>query len=255
MKGVDGCWLLVASCWLTVAGCRLGLTERLNQTQRTTEEYEGIVIFRIMTNERIILQGGGEHARVVLDCLLESDREVLAIFDPRYSGDLYGVPQKGKYQSGFENDAHAIIAIGDNRIRKKVALRSAHSFTNAIHRSAIVSSRSVMGTGNMILHGVIVQAQTRIGNHTIVNTGAQIDHDCVIGDFVHIAPGTIICGTVSIGEGTFVGAGAVVIPGKKIGSWATIGAGTVVINDVPDFAVVVGNPGRIVKYQPAAELQ
>lgn len=208
-----------------------------------------------MINERIILQGGGEHARVVLDSLLESGVEVLAIFDPKYSGDLFGVPQKGKYQPGFEPNAKAIIAIGDNRIRKKVALASAHSFINAIHRTAIVSSRCVMGTGNMILHGAIVQAQTRIGSHTIINTGAQIDHDCLIGDFAHIAPGAVICGTVTIGEGTFVGAGSVVIPGKKIGAWATIGAGAVVINDVPDFAVVVGNPGRIVKYQPAAELQ
>ncbi len=207
-----------------------------------------------MTKERIILQGGGEHARVVLDSLLESGKEVLAIFDPKYSGDLFGVPQKGIYQPGFEPEARAIIAIGDNAIRRKVALRSAHSFTNVIHGTATVSPRCVLGTGNMILHGAIVQAQTRIGNHVIVNTGAQVDHDCNIGEFVHIAPGTVICGTVSIGEGTFVGAGAVVIPGKKIGAWATIGAGAVIISDVPDFAVVVGNPGRIVKYQPAAEL-
>ncbi len=219
-----------------------------------TSGQEGIVIFKIMTQERIILQGGGEHARVVVDSLLESGHDVLAVFDPKYSGDLFGVPQKGTYQPDYEPQAKAIIAIGDNRVRKKVALRTAHAFTNAIHRTATLSPRCSIGTGNMILHGAIVQAQTRIGNHTIVNTGAQIDHDCIIGDFVHIAPGSVICGTVTIGEGTFVGAGAVVIPGKKIGAWATIGAGAVVISDVPDYAVVVGNPGRIIKYHPAESL-
>lgn len=207
-----------------------------------------------MSKERIILQGGGEHARVVLDSLLESGKDVLAIFDPKFSGDLFGVPQRGVYQPGFEPEAHAIIAIGDNQIRRKVALSSAHSFTNVIHKTAILSRQSRIGTGNMILHGAIVQAQAQIGNHVIVNTGAQIDHDCNIGNFVHIAPGAVICGTVAVGEGAFVGAGAVVIPGIKIGVWATIGAGTVVISDVPDYAVVVGNPGRIVKYKPAPEL-
>lgn len=36
--------------------------------------------------------------------------------------------------------------------------------------------------------------------------------------------------------------------GVKIGKWVTIGAGTVVLNDVPDYAVIVGNPGKIIKY-------
>ena len=40
---------------------------------------------------------------------------------------------------------------------------------------------------------------------------------------------------------------AIVIPCIKIGSNVTIGAGTVVISDIPDNAVVVGNPGRIIK--------
>ena len=52
----------------------------------------------------------------------------------------------------------------------------------------------------------------------------------------------------SITEGSFIGAGSVIIPGKRVGAWATVGAGAVVIQDVPDYAVVVGNPGRIIRY-------
>jgi sugar O-acyltransferase (sialic acid O-acetyltransferase NeuD family) len=197
---------------------------------------------------KIILHGSGEHARVVLDCLLENNQQVVALFDPKYTEPLYDVPQKGTYDASFEPGAKAIIAIGDNTIRKKVSNFTRHDFTNAIHSSAIISKRAVMGTGNMILHGTIIQAQAVIGNHVIINTGAQIDHDCKIADFVHLAPGVVICGTVTIGEGVFIGAGAIVIPGKKIGAWATVGAGAVVINDIPDYAVVVGNPARIIKY-------
>jgi sugar O-acyltransferase (sialic acid O-acetyltransferase NeuD family) len=199
----------------------------------------------LMNEEKIILQGGGEHARVVLDCLLSSDAKVICLFDPKYSGELMGVTQKGTYDPSFSPDALAIVAIGGNALRKKVVALTRHGFTNAIHSSVILSRFANIGTGNMILHGAIVQAQTKIGNHVILNTRVSVDHDCIIEDYVHIAPGATLCGTVHVGEGAFIGAGAVIIPGKKIGKWSTIGAGAVVVKDVPDGAVVVGNPGRI----------
>jgi sugar O-acyltransferase (sialic acid O-acetyltransferase NeuD family) len=199
-------------------------------------------------SEKIIIHGSGGHARVVLDCLLESRKNVIALFDPKHSEPLFGVPQKGPYDPEIERDARAIVAIGDNRIRQKVATTTTHTFTNAIHSSAIISSRATIGKGNMILHGTIIQAQTVIGDHVIINTGARIDHDCRIGSFVHIAPGAIIAGTVEVGEGAFIGAGAIVIQGCKVGAWATVGAGAVVIEDIPDFAVAVGTPARVIKY-------
>ena len=200
-----------------------------------------------MAITRIILQGGGGHARVVLDCLLSQGANVVAIFDPRLSGHIMDVPARGEYDPSAETDAVAVVAIGDNAIRKQVAERTEHSFINVQHSSAIISRYVQLGTGNMILHGAIVQAQTTIGNHVIINTGAQVDHDCVLHDYVHLGPGASLCGNVQIGEGTLVGAGAVVIPGKKIGAWATIGAGAVVISDIPDYGVAVGNPARIIK--------
>lgn len=199
------------------------------------------------TVKKIILQGGGEHARVVLDCLLTSGQPVVGLFDPKYQGELMGIPQRGEYNPKLETEAHAIVAIGDNQTRKRVAQLTQHPFTNAIHTSCIISSTIIMGVGNMILHGSIIQAQTKVGNHTIVNTGAQVDHDCIIGDFVHLAPGCILCGTVEIGEGAFIGAGTVVLPGKKIGAWATVGAGSVVVNDIPDYAVAFGNPASVTR--------
>jgi sugar O-acyltransferase (sialic acid O-acetyltransferase NeuD family) len=202
-----------------------------------------------MVTDKIIIQGGGEHARVVLDCLLAQGADVLGLFDPKYTGSLFGVPQRGSYDPFFAPEARAVVAIGDNIVRKKVAGITTHAFTNAIHPSATISRFASFGVGSMILHGAIIQAQARVGDHVIINTGTQVDHDCVIGNFVHLAPKVVLCGTVQVGEGTFIGASATVIPGKKIGAWAIIGAGAVVISDVPDGAVVVGNPAKIIRIQ------
>jgi sugar O-acyltransferase (sialic acid O-acetyltransferase NeuD family) len=197
---------------------------------------------------KTIIQGGGEHARVVLDCFIAQGANVVGLFDPKYSGTLFGIPQRGTYDQSFEPDAYAIVAIGDNALRKKVVEKTKHRFRNAVHPSAIISPYASIGEGNMILHGTIIQAQTQIGNHVIINTGTQVDHDNVIADYVHLGPGVVLCGAVRVGTGSFIGAGSVIIPGKKIGAWAIVGAGSVVIQDVPDYAVVVGNPARIIRY-------
>lgn len=197
-----------------------------------------------METNKYILQGGGEHARVVLDCLLDMGADVRALFDPKYQGDLFGVPQRGAYDPEFEPQALAIVAIGNNMIRKKVVTKTRHAFGNAIHRSALVSTRASIGNGCMILQRSIVQASASIGSHVILNTGCQIDHDCRIDDFVHIGPGACLCGVVTVGEGTLVGASAVIVPGIHVGKWVTIGAGSVVIRDIPDGSRVAGIPAK-----------
>jgi sugar O-acyltransferase (sialic acid O-acetyltransferase NeuD family) len=197
-----------------------------------------------LNKDKVILQGGGEHAKVVLDCLQSQGVEVLALFDPKYDGELLGVQQRGVYDPSFAPEAKAIVAIGNNSTRKKAVLISKHAFINAIHSSCIVSTHAKIGMGCMILHGAIVQAHASIGNHVILNTASSIDHDCEIGNYVHIAPGAVLCGRVKVGEGALIGAGAVVLPGISIGAWATVGAGAVVTKDVMEGSVVVGNPAR-----------
>ena len=200
-----------------------------------------------MAIHKIIIQGGGLHARVVLDCLLALGHNVVAFCDPNTNGKLYGVIGQKEYDPLYEPEAYAVVAIGDNSIRKNVVETTRHSFINVVHPSVIFSAFATIGLGNMILPGAIVQAQAKIGNHVIVNTGSQVNHDCILGDFVHLAQGAILCGNVEVGEGSCIGAGATVMRGKKIGKWAVIGEGSVVVDDVPDFTLVDGNPARAIK--------
>lgn len=141
-----------------------------------------------------------------------------------------------------------VIAVGDNAARKKISERfSRIQFATILHPFTSVSQTSEIKSGTVVLSGVSINSGVKIGAHCILNTNSSVDHDCVIGDFVHISPNAALAGDVSVGEGTHIGMGACVIQGIKIGKWAIIGAGAVVIRDVPDFAVVVGNPAKQIK--------
>jgi len=56
---------------------------------------------------------------------------------------------------------------------------------------------------------------------------------------------------IVIEDDVYIGARVIILPGRKIGRGAVIGSGAVVTKDVPEYAVVAGNPARIVKYRGA----
>ncbi|MEN5310505.1 DapH/DapD/GlmU-related protein [Pseudomonas koreensis] len=107
-----------------------------------------------------------------------------------------------------------------------------------------------MGVGNYLQEGVQLQAEVSIGDNSSIHMGALIAHESHVGNSVFIAHGVSVSGCCEIGDGTFIGTNASILPRIRIGRWATIGAGAVVTKDVPDYAVVVGNPGKVIKKNP-----
>jgi acetyltransferase EpsM len=203
---------------------------------------------------KINLYGASGHCKVIVDLLLANGISIEKIIDDNPKLDFILNHKVVKNSAiDFDENSNWIISIGNNKIRKKVATTIAVNYVAAIHPTAIVSPYSEIGTGTVVMAGVIVNPDSKIGKHCIINTGAIIEHDALIEDYVHICPGVSLAGNVEVGEGTQVGIGATVIQGVKIGKWAIIGAGAVIINDVPDYAVVVGNPGKIVKYNSIDE--
>jgi sugar O-acyltransferase (sialic acid O-acetyltransferase NeuD family) len=200
---------------------------------------------------RIFLYGASGHAKVICEILEARHRAPYGLIDdnPLVSSLLeYAVYNTLEHASVVAADDRFIISIGNNRIRKAVVAKlNGVNFTNAIHPAAVISPRSSVGEGTVVMPNVSVNVQSNIGRHVILNTNCSIDHDCVVEDFVHISPNVALAGNVHVGEGTQVGIGACVKQNIRIGKWVMIGAGAVIIRDVPDYAVVVGNPGRIIK--------
>ncbi|MFV8352527.1 acetyltransferase [Flavobacterium sp. XS2P14] len=196
------------------------------------------------------LFGGSGHCKVIIDIIKKSKKELIeGIFDdyPRFDS-ILDVPVFETKSIDSFIDKKLIIAIGNNELRQKISKKISAIFITAIHPNAIVSCDVKINEGTVVMAGVILNSSVLVGKHCIINTGAVIDHDCIINDFVHISPNASLAGDVLVGEGSQIGIGATVIQGVKIGKWVTVGAGAVIIKDVPDYAVIVGNPGKIIKY-------
>ena len=58
-----------------------------------------------------------------------------------------------------------------------------------------------------------------------------------------------------LGHDCWIGHGAIILPGVSVGIGAAVGAGAVVTKDVPDFAIVVGNPARLLRYRFPEEIR
>lgn len=107
-----------------------------------------------------------------------------------------------------------------------------------------------------------------IGNNFYLNAHCHLLGEITFGNDVMIGPKTIIWGRdhgmglessmntqphtsepITIGNDIWIGANVIILKGVKIGDGAVIGAGSIVTKDIPEKAIVVGNPAKIVKYR------
>jgi len=147
------------------------------------------------------------------------------------------------------------VCIADPGIRERLVGRCVaagldfFSITDASH---IRFDNCRVGEGAVFAANTMATGHAKIGRHFHCNIYSYVAHDCEIGDFVTFAPRVSCNGRVHIGDRAYIGTGAVLKQGEqgnplRIGSDAVVGMGAVVLNDVPDGAVVVGNPAKIIK--------
>lgn len=209
----------------------------------------------------IIIWGGTGNFKVLCE-LLGAGYYILGYFDNNRNiqTSYRGIPWLGDQQDfpgwlSEQNPAetlHFIVSIGPGygQIRLDIHDRLQSSGLKpirAVHRSAFVADNVTLGEGSQVYAKAAVCVDTVIGKACIINTSASVDHECVIGDGATIGPGATLAGLVQVGPCADVYTGAVILPRMRIGANAIVGAGAVVLKDVPDNAVVVGNPARIIK--------
>ena len=148
-----------------------------------------------------------------------------------------------------------------------------------VHESSYIDQPCEIGEGTKIWHFSHVMAGSRIGRQCNIGQNVVISPQVTIGDNVKIQNNVsvytgvvleddVFCGPsmvftnvtnprshvsrkdeyrpTLVKRGASIGANATVVCGHTIGRYAFIGAGAVVTRDIPDYAMVVGNPGRIV---------
>jgi UDP-2-acetamido-3-amino-2,3-dideoxy-glucuronate N-acetyltransferase len=122
-----------------------------------------------------------------------------------------------------------------------------------------VMKDSVIGRGCVIGQNVLVSTGVRIGDRCKIQNNVSLYTGVVLEDDVFCGPSMVFTNVVNprsevsrkdefkptrVRRGASIGANATIVCGTTIGTYAFVGAGAVVTHDVPDYALVVGNPAR-----------
>jgi UDP-2-acetamido-3-amino-2,3-dideoxy-glucuronate N-acetyltransferase len=118
---------------------------------------------------------------------------------------------------------------------------------------AYIGERCILGQNVMIANDVVIGSNVKIQNNVAIYTGTTVEDDVFLGPSCVLTNVTNPRSQVNrhalyeqtlIRRGATIGANATIVCGITIGRYAFIAAGSVVTRDVPDYALILGNPGR-----------
>lgn len=119
-----------------------------------------------------------------------------------------------------------------------------------------------IGADCNICDHVFIENDVVIGNRVTIKCGVQLWDGVRLADDVMVGPNATFTNDLYprskqpfelrptiVKRGASIGANATIMCGITIGEGAMVGAGSVVLKDVPPYAVVVGNPARVIRYE------
>jgi len=210
----------------------------------------------------VFILGAGGFAKEVAWVLKENrcSRLFYLSDDPTQRGKSYcGGLVAGSIEEHFtphtgQFRGHYICGVGSPELKRKFVGRVNNHNVSAKWCGPLIHPSVALGLGIVDIHeGAVVCANSSItcdvviGKHVAINLNCTIGHDVIVKSFCNLSPGVHISGHVVLEEGVDIGTGAVILPGVRIGRDAIIGAGAVVTKDVPERAVAVGVPAKVIK--------
>ena len=150
-----------------------------------------------------------------------------------------------------------------------------------VHESSYVDEPSKIGKGTKIWHfshimgnseigencnigqNVVISPDVKLGNNVKIQNNVSVYTGVICEDDVFLGPSCVFTNVINprsfisrkdeykqtlIKKGASIGANATIVCGHNIGIYAFVGAGSVVTKDIPDYALVVGNPAKIKYY-------
>ena len=119
--------------------------------------------------------------------------------------------------------------------------------------TVVLPKNVTIGSGVTVMNGALMMAAGGITIEDKVLIAANVklisnNHDPYDRD-------VLTCKPILIKEGAWVGAGATILPGVTVGKYAIVGSDSVVTKDIPDYAVAVGTPAKVIKFLEPAKFK
>jgi acetyltransferase-like isoleucine patch superfamily enzyme len=183
---------------------------------------------------------------------------IIGLLAASREGPVHGI-EKGWGRMG--GNVNPTQRLDDVQLGRDVVIRD---FVNLY--GCTIGDETRVGTFIEIQRGVTIGARCKISSHTFICEGVTIEDEVFVGHNVSFINdlfprSTNVTGSIKNSSDwqlmptivrfrASIGTGATILAGVEIGEGALVGAGSVVTRSVPPFAVVAGNPARILRYLP-----
>lgn len=206
-----------------------------------------------------VIIGAGTYGEVYLAYLLEAGVDIVGFLDddPKYEGrEVRGIPVLGSISLlntlKETNGVDAVYCpLGNNKLRVKFlskALELGYETPSFIHQDVVISPNVTIGKGVYILLGTTIMPYTEIKDFVMISMGVHLAHHNVLEEGVFLSTGCNFGASIHAHKFAYCGISSTIMTGlHELGEDCLIGAGAVVIKDVPDRAVMVGVPAKVLR--------
>ena len=185
---------------------------------------------------KLLIVGAGGQGCNCLDIAksMKKFSEIAFLDDAKKGERLYGCNVIGNVEDMAElkNQYDSIfIALGDNKLRKKLAKQAfelGYNMATLISPASCVSEFAIIGAGSVIFPSAVVEASARVKSGCIIAANATINHDALVEEYSIVFPNSVIRPYAVVGAMSTIGSGCVVVINTDVKKNSDVSDGKVV---------------------------